>query len=439
MLVVLLSTSTIVTAQTINKDSALNPLTLAQAEKIALTQEHGLSGLQWQIRSLTESATANSQLMDPKLQFAVTNVPTDSFNLAQDNMTQVKLGLTQQFPAGDSLKIKKEQGIYQAELIALQQKQRKLMILKEVRLNYFEIYYWEQAKKTVLKNKKIFTQLVDIVQSLFSVGRNNQQDLIHAQLALSRLDDRLLHIKQQIHQQRAKISRWLGESHRQFKISKELPVLLISQTDLPEQQLQQQLQKWLQKHPVIQQQDQKLKIEQQNMQLIKESYKPNWGLNVSYAHRQNAVTGQKRADLISANISMDLPIFTAMRQDKKLLASTYAYEAKKEQRLEVLKQMTSEIKQEFINAQRLQQRLDLYHRLLIPQAKQQTESSLLAYQSDHGIFTDVMRAYIDSLNVFLDERRITVDLLKSKSSLMYYLPSKHDQQLLSSTMAQKKQ
>jgi outer membrane protein TolC len=88
--------------------------------------------------------------------------------------------------------------------------ERKLVILKEVRLSYLEIYYWEQAKITISQNKKLFSQLVEIVQSLFSVGRNNQQDLIRAQLELNKLDDRLVKITQKINNQRSKLSSWIG-------------------------------------------------------------------------------------------------------------------------------------------------------------------------------------------------------------------------------------
>ncbi|RTZ59092.1 MAG: transporter, partial [Gammaproteobacteria bacterium] len=80
-------------------------------------------------------------------------------------------------------------------------------------------------------------------------------------------------------------------------------------------------------------------------------------------------------------------------------------------------------KQEMANADQLKKRQELYRKLLLPQAKQQAQAALLAYQSDRGDFADVMRAYIDDLNTRLDQQRIDVDRLKAKANILYFVPA----------------
>ena len=176
-------------------------------------------------------------------------------------------------------------------------------------------------------------------------------------------------------------------------------------------------------HPKILEIDKKQEISRKDIELVKESYKPGWALNVGYGYRDNMPNGNKRADFLSAGVTIDLPLFTANRQDKKLLAKEHTYQSLKDKRVEMLRQLVANLQQEVANEEQLQNRHQLYNNLLLPQAKQQTQASLLAYQSDRGDFADVMRAYIDDLNVKLDERRIAVDHLQSKAKILYFTSS----------------
>ena len=394
-------------------------LTLEQVEQMALVDEPGINSQQWQMQSLSDQSIADGQLMDPKLQVGLNNLPTDTFEFDQENMTQFKVGIMQQFPSGDSLNIKQQKTQKQSELFLSQISDRKLSIIKEVRLTYFEIYYWEKARKTIKQNKRFFSQLVEIVQSMFSVGRNNQQDLIRAQLELSRLDDRLVKITQKINTQRSKLSRWIGAQNSAQALTTQLPALSVPVISDDFETLSQ----LFYTHPKILEIDKKQEISRKDIELVKESYKPGWALNVGYGYRDNMPNGGKRADFLSAGVTIDLPLFTANRQDKKLLAKEHSYQSLKDKRVAMLRQLVANLQQEVANEEQLQNRHQLYNNLLLPQAKQQTQASLLAYQSDRGDFADVMRAYIDDLNVKLDERRIAVDHLQSKAKILYFTSS----------------
>ncbi len=394
-------------------------LTLDTAEQTALVDEPGIISQQWQMESLSAQAIADGQLMDPKLQVGLNNMPTDTFNFDQENMTQLKVGLIQQFPAGDSLNIKQQKTQKQSELFLARISERKLSIIREVRLTYLEIFYWEKARKTIKQNKRFFSQLVEIVQSMFSVGRNNQQDLIRAQLELSRLDDRIVKITQKINTQRSKLSRWIGVEKSQQDLTIQLPKLTMPKLTNEFETLSQ----LFYSHPKIIDIDKQLEISRKDIELAKESYKPGWALNVGYGYRDNNPNGSSRSDFISAGVTIDLPLFTGNRQDKKLLSKEHKYQSLKDKRVETLRQLVAALQQEVASEEQLQNRHQLYNKLLLPQARQQTQASLLAYQSDRGDFADVMRAYIDDLNVKLDERRIAVDHLQSIAKILYFTSS----------------
>lgn len=401
----------------------ISTLTLEKVESIALENEPGMTSFSWKAHSLSENATAESQLPDPKLQFGILNIPTDSYELDQENMTQIKVGISQRFPAGKTLDIKQKKSEKHAQVFDDKKEEKRLSILKNVRKIYLEIYYLEHAKSIISENRKLFAQLVNIVKSLFSVGKNNQQDLIHAQLQLTKIDDRIVKIDQKIKSHRYQLARWIGLKNSQLALNSILPDWNeINQYEAAQQSFD-NLSVLLRKHPSVKEMDNKIDVSRQDIQLVKESYKPGWNLNASYAYREDRPDGLERDDLISIGLSIDLPLFSAKRQDKKLLSKEYEYQSLKDKKLELIRNMVSVLQQEYSNKNQLEKRKSLYQSLVLPQARQQAEAALLAYQSDRGDFSNVMRAYIDNLDVELDDMRITINLLKTKSNILYFVSS----------------
>ena len=63
-------------------------------------------------------------------------------------------------------------------------------------------------------SRQLFEQLVAITRAHYASGRVSQQDVLQAQLELSRLDDRATRIDEQRDVQRATLSRWIGDAAR---------------------------------------------------------------------------------------------------------------------------------------------------------------------------------------------------------------------------------
>ena len=201
-------------------------LSLQQAEIMALSNEPGIRSLDAKTRSLMQRSIADGQLMDPKLQVGILNLPTDTFDFDQEPMTQLKFSYIQQFPSGNTREINSEKTSKLSEQFTHSIEDRKRAILKLVRLSYLEVLYWEQARLTVQKNRQLLEQLSEIVQSLFSLGRNLQLDVLTVQLQQSKLDDQLTQIEQKIHVQRFKLSEWVGEPSSRRPLREETAVLI---------------------------------------------------------------------------------------------------------------------------------------------------------------------------------------------------------------------
>ena len=78
-------------------------LTIKEAGQLALKDDYTLQAISARSRSMSELSVAVEQLPDPMLKLGFANLPTDTFNLGQEAMTQAVIGVRQMFPRGHSL------------------------------------------------------------------------------------------------------------------------------------------------------------------------------------------------------------------------------------------------------------------------------------------------------------------------------------------------
>lgn len=403
--------------------AAAETLTLQKAEQVALENEPGILGLNAKTRSMMEKSIAAGELMDPKLQIGVLNLPTDSFDFDQEPMTQFKVSYIQQFPSGDSREIKRDKAVSQSRQFQHQIEQRKRQLLSQVRLSYLETLYWERARETVTQNRQLISQLSDFVQSQFSVGRTNQFEVITVQQRLSKLDDRLTQIEQNVSGERYKLSEWIGEKISQLPLGAGVPKLEQKSWEYLDLE---QINQSIAQHPRIQEINNRIDVSRKDLELVRESEKPGWALNVSYAYRDDAQDGTDRADFFSATVTLDLPLFTENRQQKQHRAQQYEIQSNQLQRDALLRKLRSDVLRLKTNLELLEQRDELYRETLLPQAEQRSQAALQSYQSGSGSFADVMQAYMETLNTQLEQKRIQIDNLKSRARLLYFLQASSD-------------
>ena len=77
-------------------------LTLDEAVAAAQRNDPWLAGSELRQQAIEAQSTAAGSLPDPIVNLGFANLPTDSFDFDQENMTQFKVGVAQVFPRGDS-------------------------------------------------------------------------------------------------------------------------------------------------------------------------------------------------------------------------------------------------------------------------------------------------------------------------------------------------
>ncbi|MGH1484733.1 MAG: TolC family protein [Cellvibrionaceae bacterium] len=419
------------TANELTKNLTLDTLTLDRAIQLAIDNDPWLKGVEYRQQALESRAIAAGQLPDPKLSLNILNLPTDTFEFDQEPMTQLKVGVSQQFPRGKTRALKQQQLEQRSEQTVYQREDRKAMVTLTVTQLWLE---WLRQQKTIAlieKDRSLFEDLAEIVNANYAsaFGKTQQHDIIQAQVELTRLEDRLYRLSEAADIHLAKLNEWLPTPIHTINHST-LPRLTIrssfpmKDTGLNETFINDTVinkiaaQHFLQ-HPKILQLDQTIATNTTAMQLAKQQYKPQWGVNTSYAFRDDDAAGNDRADFFSVGVTLDLPLFTANRQDKQVDATIAETEASKTEKWQLLRSFVAKTNQAKAKLQRLEQRQQLYQTRLLKEIHEQVEASLTAYTNDNTDFNQVVRARITELNSRIDALSIDIDRLQAIAQLNY--------------------
>ena len=397
-------------------------LSLTQALNYALTHEPWLKASDYQEDAAIAQSIAAGTLPDPVLTVGLLNLPTNGYAFDQEGMTQLKVDLSQKFSRGNSLALKQKALAQSAQQYSWQRADRLAQVKAIVIESWLNAYRAQRSIALIEQDKGLFTQLIEVTEASYAstLGKTRQQDIIRAQLELTRLEDKLVMLEQQFESAKNRLAQWLPMNMLMQPLNAEFTKTtgLVDFANLEFDKLIQ----LLMAHPAIIAIEKTVTAKQTEVALAKQSYKPQMGVNVGYGYRDDTPMGESRADLLSVGFSIDLPLFTDNRQDQQVKSAIASAEATKTQKLVALQKLKGMYFKEFSQLARLQKR-DALKNTLLPQMSEQSQATLNAYTRDDGDFSDVMRARISELNAKIDALNIQVDQHIITARLNYYASS----------------
>lgn len=370
-------------------------LTVDAAVRTALQGNPGLAELQARAEALAAVPSQVGALPDPRVSFSALNLPTDSFDLEQEPMTQLQVGVRQTFPFPGKLGLREKIAALRAEAAFLNVDELKLALTADVKSVWWQLAYLNEAAAIVENNQGLMREFVEIARTKYEVGRGLQQDVLLAQLELSKLADLAIQIEGRIEMQQARLNALLDwpasrRSALPAKVPPELPDLL------PEAELQNAASRL---RPLVVSLERDVEAGEAAVALARKEYFPDLDVNAGYGFRsgQNAVGGS-RADFASIGLSVSVPIFLAEKQARavdqrrsEMLGRTFALaDARARIREEVASAVADYV--------RARDSATLFRTGIIPQARQTVASMLAAYQVNKVDFLNLVGAEITLYN-----------------------------------------
>lgn len=400
-----LTTLSIVSLMFVSTFAVESPLSLRTAESLAVASDPKVKSISAEISAMRELAEASSDLPDTQVRLGLLNFPFEGGNFSTEAMTQFAFGVRQMIPPrgqrGAMQEIYNARALEKEHLLHARQNDIRLA----VREAWLEAHYQNNAVMHLQESYEHFEDLVAISQSLYSVGTHSQEDVLLAQVNLSRMDDQLLQTRQHQEEAYAKLG-YLLHTKSSFQVGEELPNWTI---ETPIEELKVQLLNHSETLAVLARSTQ----HEAAQDLVNSSRNPTWAIDLGYGLRDGSTnTFKPRSDVISLSISFSLPMLRKEGRDHRLQSASLLRAAALEDRTLLLREMEYQLDVAFSRWNTLSERLGLYTEDLTQQISELANTTLTSYQNKTTELTEAIARYIEEIEHLLAVQKLKVDRLK---------------------------
>jgi outer membrane protein TolC len=370
-------------------------LSVEQAVAVAMQNNPGLAAIRARYEALVAVPSQQSSLPDPILSLGALNLPTDTFDLDQENMTQIQIGLSQKFPFPGKLALKEESAVFEAEATLGQVDEARLSLVKNTRKAWWNIFYLQKSLEIIRSNQDLLRSTVAAARTKYEVGKGLQQDVLLAQLELTKLMDREITVGSAIEKKKASLAALLDRSTDAgcFVVSESIAMELFDILPLTTLQAVS-----LTSRPGLLALEKKSDAARIRIELARKEYYPDITVGAAYGYRQDTPDGRDRSDLATIKLSMNLPIWTGSKQDKAVVQRISESLAAERKVREYRNLVFADIASEFSEYASTAGQTELYETSLIPQAEQTAAAMLKGYQVNKVDFLNVVRAQLALYN-----------------------------------------
>lgn len=146
------------------------------------------------------------ELPDPTIGVNVFGNPIETAAGSQ----RANLTLMQMIPWLDRLDAQEQQACFEAMALQQNYHAERLRVIGDVRATYYRLYILIRQIETVEANQQLLEALVEIVNARVATGQATQGDVLLGTLELSRLEEQLITLRQQVASTTAQINRLLN-------------------------------------------------------------------------------------------------------------------------------------------------------------------------------------------------------------------------------------
>jgi cobalt-zinc-cadmium efflux system outer membrane protein len=378
-----------VSAEDVPSDDVLS---LQEAVDIALAHNQGLGETRSQADALAAVPSQEGALPDPVLGFNAINLPTDSFNLDQEPMTQMQISLSQKFTFPGRRGLQNEAAEKDASAATTQIAEQELNITAKVRGAWWQLAFLDQAIEIIEQNQSLMRDFIEIALTKYKVGKGLQQDVLLAQLELSKLFNRQLPLEGMRDAAAADLNA-LMDRPPSYTINPAIQSANISLPELPAKA--DLLDRALAARPLLDIERQRMEAARLRVDVAKKKAYPDFTLGAAYGFRDGTdPTGRELPDLVTFRLGFNLPIYSGSKQGKEVEQRNNTFFAKKHSFNESLRQVQADVAGNYARFNAARDQVSLYESAIIPQAQQTVAAMLSAYQVNQVDFLNVLNAQL---------------------------------------------
>ena len=363
------------------------------------------------IEAARRRISMRSTLMDPMLMIGVQNLPTGSLRFDKEMMTSKMIGVTQTFPFFG--KLSTERSLAEQEVHTGIENSAEIAnrLRRDVKIAFYDIYHLQKSVATNESHMKMIAELINLSEHSLTIGKSTQQDVLSLKLEKAATESSIIDEAAMINMRLADLS---GASNLeiteiQYDDSLDLPAFpfrieyLDSLSAVHRPALL-----------ALSSQTEQAKFEIERAQLMKY---PDFSVGLVYMQR-NAVESMVQSDMISAQVSFNLPVFSGKLNDA--VAEQEAMRTGKQEEIRVMKLEIHSMLGSLLNRMEgIRKQHKILEEEILPLSDMSLSTSRINFQNNKATLNEVLRSEIAILHRLHEKYQLRADYLKAIAQIEY--------------------
>ena len=366
-------------------------LTLDEIESMALIGNPEIRVAVRKLAVVQAHVPAAGALDDPSLMYRGWQVPLPqpwNYNAAQ-NMFM----LSQTLPGLGKRPLRTSVAEADVEEAKAALKATRLEVRIRVRKAFYDLLRAEDGLRIHDEHVDIARQAVEAARIKYAVGKVPQQDILKAQISVTRLAEHLIHFEQDIEVAQAHLDTLLGRDPHEpinvrgdYGISIALPTLETLERDA------------VQSRPDLAQAQAASDKSRKERALSQKAFSPDFTVSAGYMLMPR---GSEFRNNYMVEGSMTLPWLNHHKHDAEIAEST-AMVTEKDAEIDAMRNAAfGQIQEALVQTKAAQRLASVYEKLLRPQAEATLHSTVIAYENDRTEFLDLLDSQMTVIDLDL--------------------------------------
>jgi len=376
-------------------------LTFSRAVEIAEQRSSRLGASQLAIESARSAATPAASLPDPKLIAGVDNFPVsgpDAGQLQRDFMTMQRVGVMQEFPNSAKRRARAAVAAASVSVATVAWQISQLSVRRDAALAWIDLYYAQRKQEHLVEWQRENALFQNVIVAQVSAGRGIAADALAPKQEALQLADRNDDLNRDVTRSRAAL-RVFVDAAADDPLQGDPPTFPIEAHTL---------QNHLVHHPELRSFDAESEKAEAELAEARSMKHPDWAVEVDYARR-----APQFGNMVSLQFSVDLPLWSASRQDPLIAAKRDALARIRNERDAMVRDHQSDLEAQLADYETLTRQISRAQDVALPLADQKVALQMSAYQSGRSDLGAVLAARRERI-----EERLRIDDLRRQQALL---------------------
>jgi len=349
--------------------SGENTISLEALVKIALEQNPSVQAARQAAEAKKARIVAQRTLPDPTVSFETMGDPVPFRLQAGDPSSGRTFSLEQEIPFPGKLDLKGKIAEKEAAVRGWSAEQTRLWVVRDLKRAYYDYFFLHKSREIVEENKGLLDHFAQAAEARYRVGQGTQQDVLRAQVEISKLMDRMEVLEQRRVTAQSLINSLL---HR----SPEAPLGKPEDVALPEvrHSLEELQQLARNNSPALRMQEQEIERNQHGVELARRDYYPDFSVGFSYVDRD------REPEMYGVMVKAKLPLYYWRKQRPELDSARLNLASSQRERESAVATLAASVRDAYTVLTASNRLAELYKSTVIPQASLALESALASYQ-----------------------------------------------------------